>query len=451
MPDTPLGCTDVFHLRADQEMRRRAGRANACVLGLELGGALEPAALAARVREAGWLLPELGWRLRRAAIGDPCWRALGPRTDALEVSARGSGDDDRAWLLAQLEHGVDGARPWRLLHRRGRRGDLLVLHWFHPLCDARGAARLLAWLGAPPGALEAPPEPGQRFLRPESLLPRSARARTDLARAYARHAMGFRAPPVVSPFGLARAASGGRAEALVPWWLELHVPPLGRLRALRLHLDPATTRTFDAGLRARARLAETGVLAWAALRLLDRLVARRGLAPRRYVVPIPLSLEPARGGRRFFGNQVSMMLLALEREALGDEATGLAALAEAQRDIVRRRLDLGMLAAAELSRRLPEPFYGWLARRPFGGERGSLVVSHPGVLDVGAFLGVPVVDAWALPAAMAPPGFQVIASRHRGSFSAWIMFLDGLVSEREVAGEMPAFARDLCGQPVAPS
>ena len=116
------------------------------------------------------------------------------------------------------------------------------------------------------------------------------------------------------------------------------------------------------------------------------------------------------------------------------------------REIVRSRLDIGMLAALDYAGYLPASIYNWSARRPLGGERCSFVLSNPGQLRISGFLGRRVIDAFCAPTTLASPGLQIAADRFGGRFNVVLVFREGLVSEGEIRAELPRLESDLLGR-----
>lgn len=434
-----LGGIDFFHLMNDRAMRSRGQAGNHCLFVLELDGRLDMARLAARLERATRDVPELRFRLDDSVlgrVGRPRWvvdhHRRAPAARLIEVS----GERERAARIeALLADRVSAERPWALDVVRGAgAGDTVVLRHHHALTDARGADRLVAWLGSGSGDApdEAPPRQ-ERYNSPERLLSGLDRdARLALARAYKEHVLALGRAPILS---LARACPGVRPRAS---------------RVVRLVLSAEETRAFDLRVRQRARLAESSLMLIAATRLFDRALVRRGFAPPHHVVPLPVSLDPKADARRLFGNHLTMVQLSLRRDELYDDARAVARLAEQQRAMVRDKLDLAMIAALDLARWLPGPVYRWLGDQPFGGELASLVVSNPGAVTAARFAGFPVVSAYPLPAVVTPPGFQVIFSRFGGRLSASIVHGDGLLGPDEAAAMPDALRAELLGEPEPP-
>jgi hypothetical protein len=413
----------------DRAMRARGLAGNHCVFVLELDGKLDPARLDVRLARAASDLPELKFRLKTGfppLLKPPTWVIDAgrppPRADVLTA-----GRDETAAVEARLSARLDGDTPWAVDLVRGEERDLLLFRWYQPLVDGKGAERLVRWLGS--GTADEPDHPppeDERFEASERPLKGLDReARVALIRAYGNYALELGKTPIMS---LATGAPNkGKG---------------GRMRFVRAVLTDAETQRFDARVRSIARLSETSVMLLAAARVVDRALQSRGFAPAQHIIPLPLSLDPKAGATRLLGNNLTMMLLSITRADLESEARGVAHLAEQQRHIVRNKLDTGMLAALNFAAMLPRPAYQWLADRPFHGEMSSLVCSNPGSLSIDAFAGVPVRDAYVLPAAVLPPGFQVIFTRFGGRLSAAIIYVDSVVSQ----GEAAMMAADLKGQ-----
>ncbi len=191
----------------------------------------------------------------------------------------------------------------------------------------------------------------------------------------------------------------------------LATAPLHGTRALRIRLTEDETRAFDRRVRERAKLAETSVMVFAGARLYDAILRARGLAPAQHLIPVPLSLDPKAGATRMFGNNLTMMTFALQREDLSDLPRAIATLADQQRAIVREKLDVGMLASLDFAKPVPAPLYHWFLTRPFDGEVSSFVFSNPGPATITTFAGLPVTDAYALPTVATPPWLSSRSSR----------------------------------------
>jgi len=434
----PLGGVDAFHLVNDRVMRSRGLAGNHCLFVVELDGRLDVQRLNRRIERAVALAPELSRRLVRTPAG-PAWvdnpappptvRVRGVTTDGVETA-----------LEALVDERVDGSAPWAATVLRTEDHDLFVWHWFHPFTDAKGAERFVTWLGSsdglaggapdPPhdaGGPAAPPPPEDRFdcgTRPLAKLDR--KARLALTRGYGNHMLRHAQTPIVSLTTLANR-------------------PLGRTRVVRVRLTEDETRAFDRRVRERAKLAETSMMVLATARLYDGILRGRGLAPAQHLVPVPLSLDPKAGATRMFGNNITMMTFALRRDDLADIGRAVATLGEQQRAIVREKLDVGLLASLDFAKAVPAALYHWFLTRPFNGEVSSFIFSNPGAVSLATFAGLPVRDAFAFPSVATPPGFQAIFTRHGGRLSAFIGYVDGVLSLTEAGSLAQQLRTELLG------
>jgi hypothetical protein len=414
-----LGVIDRFHLQLHREAEAANIGPSACTLVAVLDGRADADRLRRRARQVTNVLAPLSWQLTRDRWLQPAWRAEAG-TPPLETI-----DATEPWIdvaNARMGEAIGPDSPWRLEIWRGGERDALALRWFHPMIDARGAERLLTTLATLDGG-----EPVGTFAAPESRLRMPWRERFASMRAYGEHALAIaKAGPIVGAKRLGNAP--------------------GRATSLRLHFTPEESAAFVASLRRRARLADTSLLLHASGRLFRRLLARHGSSAPRQVVPVPLSLDPKRERRRMFGNHVTMMMLAMDDTSLDDESSCVASLAAQRRDIVRGKLDLGMLASLDVLRAAPDVATHWLAKSPFDGQRCSFIVSNPGTLDFQQLAGREVVDAFSTLSATPDPGLVVVGQRFADRMSVVFSWCDGYIPRDHLDAELPAFRADLLGE-----
>ena len=414
----PIGAIDLFHLHTHDELRAQRLGPNACTVVAELDGRVDIERVQQRLRHAAVAVPELRWRMGRNRRFERVWREGGPGPELCE---RRFDDDLVGAAMASLNEPIDSGAPWRIHVLHGPERDAVSLTWFHAATDARGASRLLAWLGD-----ENADVPDKRFMTGDRLLDKlDAQQERELTKAYVAHVHELGLQPILS----LQRASGRRQP--------------GEQRAVRVRLSVEETKSLYGSVRKRAGPADTSLMLWAAGRLVDSLMKRRGLSPPRQLVPVPVSLDPKKGSTRMFGNHLTMMMLALDRDDLRDEATAVAHLAAQRRDIVRNKYDVGMLAAIRTTRHVPRVVVNYISRHPFGGERSSYVLSNPGEIIMDSLFGLSVRDAFAVPALLPAPGFQVTSDGFAGQLSLMVMFRDGYVSAPEVTSLLPALKRDL--------
>lgn len=412
-----LGPSDVFQRVHDGDMRAEGRAGNLTAFVMELDGHVDVSPLRARLDRAAALVPELSGRVSGLFPWQARWSTGGlPPPPVRLREAEGCALDELAAELVDEPIATGGPVAIDVLRREA--SDAVVLRVHHTLADAKALERLAQWLGEGTDAEPSLP-PAERFA-PSPLRELSRARRFELMRAYNARVIELGAKGIASPASPHGAPSAKRAA-----------PP--RTRSLRIHLEADETRRFDSRVRREARLAETAVLLLSATRAVDDLLLGRGLAPPRFVVPVPASLDPKAGATRLLGNYVTLLMFSLDRAELADDAAALASLAKQQRAIVRGRLDLGALAALDFARWLPRLAYRRLERGPMRGEIGSFVLSNPGSLSIGSFFGRRVVDAYPLPAVVSSPGLQVIATRFEDRLSVTLAFLDHRVTSAEAA------------------
>lgn len=288
--------------------------------------------------------------------------------------------------------------------------SFLVLTWFHPLMDARGGQNLLAhldyldrhegevpWRGAPPAFA------GDRD-------PRSLRERARLA-SHSRRYMRTLAPvPPVSP-GMAARPPGRalfRRESFVAADLAAD--------------DQRATREMS------WRLALVG-------RAMAALWQRRGLAEAPFLLPISVDLRPKGDPGPTFGNQLAFHFTRFrpsETSDVGELARAIRRqMAEAVRD---GEIEANAVAMEFLQYR---PLRGMLRVLPWT-ARGELfsfncadLADWPPALQ--ECFGQRVVNAYHVPVVPPRPGIGVFFSRCERRNNVVVSWLEGVVSETEVA------------------
>jgi hypothetical protein len=351
-----LGPADIFADLLDGIIRHEGGSGNLGQLHLRLAGPLaHPAALEHGWRRLGLEAWPLAGRTRRGLRG-PQLATHGPATLVLERSTDLERDAGR--------HLAQGTGPALVRLALGDAGALLT--WDHRLCDARGAAGLLATL---PALAEGRPL-GERWWTPEYRwipgVPRAARLRGPMAQ---------QAMPLLIPHRLARL------------WR-----PLARDR--RSPANPATpvttcttvlgvdgTAAFQARQRqATGRLAETPFLLAAVAAALE---AARGVEGD-VLMPLTVDLRET-GDRRLLANCHGYCFLRVPAGlATSDLVKAALHLKQAHRDWLAAdglvKLSASMSWFGHLPRRL--------ARGQLGNHRAgvwaSCVVANAGATPLGA-------------------------------------------------------------------
>jgi hypothetical protein len=365
------------------------------------------------------LCPWPAARLRRPFPWGKLHWAAGPRAalGGLPIGHRAVaiGEELSRVLESELNAAIDPRRepPLRVLAidrgpEAGARG-VLVLTWFHPFMDPRGAQGLLALLarlgehgGRPPssGVLPSLTSP------PDS---RSLAERGRLARRSLDYMRTLAPIPPVSP-GTGRTASG-------------------RHRFRQLSFVEG-----DAAGPGRA----TREIAWR-LAIVGRAIAelwrRRGLPDVPFLLPISVDLRPAGDLGPIFGNQLAFHFARFRPSETADVPALARALraqmADALRDgqIEANRVAMEFLQYRPLStmlRALP-----WTARGETFSFNCADIGDFPPLLD--RLFGLRVTNVYHIPAVLPRPGIGVFFNRCAGRHNLVVSWVEGSVDEDEAA------------------
>ncbi|MEM7260414.1 MAG: hypothetical protein AAF488_00385 [Planctomycetota bacterium] len=405
-----LNAADSSLLALDRFMddRGRIGR-NLVHLVVELDGAITIADLE---RGLGRLLQATPWPAATLRHGfplfPPYWTAsnpVHPRVREFEVDAGDRSAVDRH-LQARLDDPIDPRReaPIRfdVLRASETSRTTLVLTWFHPLMDPRGAENLIGYLDRlaaeevnvvwPEGVpdLAAPP------------LSTPWRDRLQQARSGKQYLDSFRETPPPTPTG---AEPGAKACFRLTRFVAPDSPD-------RRHAEMTW------------RLAVVG-------RALGRVFRDRlGDAP--FVLPISVDLRKKGDAGPVFGNHLSLHFTRFTPTE--DPADTVRALRMEMIEAMKEGRHEATMAAIHLIRGLPVSL---LAKRMASSTRGALASFH--FADTGdyrgarpTFLGATVVNGYHIPTVTPRPGLGLFLNRHGDHENLVVSWRDGAVSADEV-------------------
>ena len=403
-----FGGADRFLLLIDRELRRRGATGFQAALGIELAGRLDRPRLARAFDAVRRDHPRARARLVPASwLGD--WHLAADR-EALArdgvawSSARGGADSGLApFVAARVGAPLDPTRePLLDIAVRETAGDgaairtLLVLRWWHPVCDARGAELLLrelshAYAGEAvrrPGG--GPAEDGTiRGFADRHRAFRRARRRLDELTSAPPHALP--SPP---------AAPTGAFE----WTFE------------RTLLDEATTAAWLAAAEARFGARSEGL---AQLALVARALAAGAPDAAEVALPLTVQLRPPRARAPVVANELSFLWYSFAAAATRDDATIAPLVLKAARSKVAGGEERDATVLLEKARRMPLSIYRRELVRRDGSPRFSAAISTLGEILTGAseLFGAKLLDTLALTVFPAPPGIGFIFSRAAGRLS----------------------------------
>jgi hypothetical protein len=419
-PRLALGGADLV-LMAMHSPWEGAGRSNNALLIVQGDGPIAPDRVGAALDRFLDVCPWPAARLRRFPLGKLHW-AAGRRPAGARPPVRhcavSTPEALHALLEAELHSAIDPRRepPLRFLiadvaHPPGPARSALVLTWFHPLMDPRGAQNLLAQLarldqrdgGAPWGA--APPAFVPKRADPRPLRERGRQARRSLE--YMR---------TLSPVSPVSPGTGRAPYGPARFYQESFAEREGDRRGAR------ATREIS------WRLALVG-------RAMAELWRRRGLPDTPFLLPVSADLRPKGEPGPIFGNQLAFHFARFRPSETGDVAVLARALrrqmASAVRDgqIEANRVAMDFLQYRPVSRMLRA--LPWTS----GGEVFSFncadIMDFPSSLD--RCFGRRVLNAYHVPAIQPRPGIGVFFNRCAGTNNLVVSWVEGAVDEPEVA------------------
>lgn len=290
----------------------------------------------------------------------------------------------------------------------------LVMTWFHPLMDPRGGENLIGHLAHLDQRCEGAPWDGRppAFVSPRERRPLQERGR--LARRSVDHMRTLMSgSPVSAGTGLARVG-----------------PPRFR-QATFVPSGPDRRDLWS-------RLTAVGCA-------MAELWRRRGLADVPFLVPVSIDLR-AKGEREpTFGNALAFHFARFKPSDTTDPAGCERALRRQFVDAMRDDLIEANAVAMEFLHYRPT----WMMLRDLPGTASRETFSF-NCADVGEFppavgsiFGSQVVNAWHVPAVLPRPGIGVFFNRCAGRWNLVVSFIEGVVSEDEVARVIEIVARGM--------
>lgn len=416
----PLRGADLV-LIAMQALWKDGEVSNNALLVVDCDGPIAPPRVARALDRFLDVCPWPAARLRRPFPWGQLHWASGPRAALVTPPVRhrsvGSPEDLHAALEGELNETIDPRRdpPLRVLLVDcdlvpGPARGSLVLTWFHPLMDPRGAQNLLMHLAhldsdnGPAPWRPAPPE----FAAPPD--PRPLKERGRLARRSLAYMRTLTHVPPVSP-GTGLAAPGQ-----------------ARFRQAR-SIESALAGGGARGAREICgRLAVVG-------KAMAELWERRGLPDAPFFVPIAVDLRPKGEPGPIFGNMLAFHFARFKPSETAD-VTGLAKnLRRQMADAVRDGQVEASAVAMEFLKYRPVSAMLRMLPGTSGGETFSFncadVMDFPAALE--SLFGRRVRNAYHVPAVLPRPGIGVFFNRCAGATNTVISWIEGAVSESEVA------------------
>lgn len=390
-----LNPADHFTLVLDHEIRKSGLAGNYCALVLELDGIPGHAEIARRCSVFARRFPLAVACLSRQGR-QYAWIPSGDDSLPFQVSKLKS--DDAACrqqrLLEIVNQGapVSASAPFELHLIEATDHSLLVLRWFHPATDAKGAELVLHQLFSDSqAAQQSQPSPVERLQQQWGW--------------WRKFRLGRQA--VLNIRGLDRHAS------VLP--LEPQ-RPADRLTLKLVRYDTAQTAQILVNARNQSGMTGTTLyLIGCMMRAMEATGAtQEGEA---YCVPYAANLRRRKALSPLFGNQFSFLFAQAGRDLLRSRQRLFSHLREQNRAAIRQGLDYAMLPLMQAGSWLSLDKYGRIVRNsPSGRERSSFWFSYTGEMEPEpeAIAGCRVRGMYQVSQVSSPPGLGLLASIFRG-------------------------------------
>jgi hypothetical protein len=390
-----LNPADHFTLVLDHEIRKSGLAGNYCALVLELDGIPEHAEIARRCSAFARRFPLAVARLSRQGR-QYAWVPSGDDSLPFQVSQLDT--DDAACLQQRLleivNQGapVSASAPFELHLIEATDHSLLVLRWFHPATDAKGAELVLQQLFSDSqAAQQSQPSPVERLQQPWSW--------------WRKFRLGRQA--VLNIRGLDRHASVLPPEPQ---------RPADRLTLKLVRYDMVQTAQILENARKQSGMTGTTLyLIGCMMRAMEAAGAtQEGDA---YCVPYAVNLRRRKALSPLFGNQVSFLFAQAGRDMLRSRPRLFSHLREQNRAAIRQGLDHAMLPLMQAGSWLSLDKYGRIVRNsPGGRERSSFWFSYTGEMEPEpeAIADCRVRGMYQVSQVSSPPGLGLLGSIFRG-------------------------------------
>ena len=390
-----LNPADHFTLVLDHEIRKSGLAGNYCALVLELDGIPGHAEIARRCSVFARRFPLAVACLSRQGR-QYAWIPSGDDSLPFQVSKLDTDDaacrQQRVLELVNQGAPVSASAPFELHLIEATDHSLLVLRWFHPATDAKGAELVLHQLFSDSqAAQQSQPSPVERLQQQWGW--------------WRKFRLGRQA--VLNIRGLDRHAS------VLP--LEPQ-RPADRLTLKLVRYDTAQTAQILVNARNQSGMTGTTLyLIGCMMRAMEATGAtQEGEA---YCVPYAANLRRRKALSPLFGNQVSFLFAQAGRDLLRSRQRLFTHLREQNRAAIRQGLDHAMLPLMQAGSWLSLDKYGRIVRNsPSGRERSSFWFSYTGEMEPEpeAIAGCRVRGMYQVSQVSSPPGLGLLASIFRG-------------------------------------
>ncbi len=387
-----LNPADHFTLVMDAEIRKSGLAGNYCALVLELDGVPDQVALQQCCLDFARRFPRATARLLPQGR-HYAWQ--GQENGCLPFHVHSGDSDDASTLhqyvsaILQVQAPLNDVAPFELHLIKSDKTSLLVLRWFHPAADAKGAELVLHYLFN--GSVQASslqPAPVEQLQRKWSLLTKAL-----LARRAVRNIRKLDRFSSVVPVQVPGAVAAGLEVELVRY---TPAETSQIMKCAREHTGMTGTTLYLIGCMMRAMEAV-------------------GASPEgdAYCVPYAVNLRRRKALFPIFGNQVGFLFAQADCETVRNRSILFKHLCGQRKAAIEQQLDLAMLPLMQAGSWLSAEKYGRILRNtPDGRERSSFWFSYTGNMEPEpeSISGCRVKGMYQASHMTSPPGLGLLAS-----------------------------------------
>jgi NRPS condensation-like uncharacterized protein len=195
-------------------------------------------------------------------------------------------------------------------------------------------------------------------------------------------------------------------------------------------------RIHDKAYNEAGYLMEMPYLLAIALRTIHELFEKRGISAPSYMVPVSVDMRRDEDiSRELFANFTSMFFFQIHTDTLIDQKTLIKEIKRQMYEQVKSRFTEDLVLASSLIRIAPITILNKIFRRPFDGKIASFCFAYVGKnsYEFNEFMGAEIANIFHMPCVPVPPGVGIFFNSFNGRLNAIITWLDGLLSDEEVA------------------
>jgi hypothetical protein len=393
---------DHFTLMMDHEIRKSGLAGNFCAIALQLQGVPDLLELERRCKEFSERFPRAVARLQSHGR-QYAWRLAPSHSLPFQCHDLNSKGEDAAY--SQMEailnrRSLPAESPPVEIHLIQQDGiSWLMLRWYHPACDAKGAELIIHHLFQTESTESADTDsPVDKILQDWGW--------------WQKIKLGFRAKRYIDRFDhyssvLPKPEAAGKGagtesgEGLAIFVKEFTIEPSTNIL---LNARKATGMTGTA-------LYFIGCM----MRALQRIDG--DVEGDAFLVPYAVNFRRNRAIYPVFGNQVSFLFVQAERRIVQSRERLFAHLKEQNRVAIKQRQDLAMLPLMQAAAWLPLEKHGRIVRQtPKGRERSSFWFSYTGGMEPAQndILGCPIISMAQMSQVTDPPALALLVNSFQG-------------------------------------